>query len=382
MISYPFPPLSIAGAVRSERFARYLPEFGWSVDVVTIKPRTDLFEDRAQLKSMGRYIKVHQTNTIDPGLWLRNKRPTNIFINKLRALFMDMFSFPDHMIFWVPFAVKKGLAVFKQQSFDAIYTTSPPHSAHFAGLILSRILRKPWVADFRDPWTAHNVSRENGLVGEALFKMEKAMERSVLEKASVILANTKANHENLLKAFPLIKPDKVIHLPNGWEEFPKSVYDVNRNGPFTIVHAGSFYPHFKPYALLHALASWLDGHQPGGIPPLEKDIRIILLGTRDLEVKGLIHDLGIEDLVQVKPWVALEDARKILCQADMLWASLGTGKESSTFVPSKLFEYIASKRPIIGFFPGASQPLLLKKQVPVLFLPVMIQFQLLNSFMR
>ena len=51
----------------------------------------------------------------------------------------------------------------------------------------------------------------------------------------------------------------------------------------------------------------------------------------------------------------------MMCQADLLWASLGTGKESSTYIPSKLFEYIAAKRPIIGFFPEGDAELLIKE---------------------
>ena len=71
MISYPFPPNSSAGAVRSERFARYLPEFGWKVDVVTIKPTRHLFKDRACLDTLGKNVEVHFTSTIDP--WTRLK---------------------------------------------------------------------------------------------------------------------------------------------------------------------------------------------------------------------------------------------------------------------------------------------------------------------
>ena len=59
----------------------------------------------------------------------------------------------------------------------------------------------------------------------------------------------------------------------------------------------------------------------------------------------------MNDIVDIKPWVGLDEARRIMLSADLLWASLGTGKESASFIPSKIFEYIAAQRPIIGFFP-------------------------------
>lgn len=360
MISFPFPPNAMAGAVRSERFARYLPELGWSVDVITIKPRPDLFQDKTRLQDIGNDVTVHLASYLDLWLWLRDKRPRNILLRAARTIFMRIFSFPDNALFWVPFAVQKGLTICSQKSVDAIYTTSPPHSSHLAGLVLSRLTKKPWIADFRDPWTL-NAFRNKGMVEGFLLNMERIMEKAVLERASTVLANTKANRKNVLMAFPFLKSNKVVHLPNSWEEFPTNTCNVGKNRIFTIVHAGNFYSLFRPYALLYALAAWRDGKCPTDIPPLKKNIRIILLGSRDSETKRVIHDLGIGGIVQVKPWVALEDARKGMCQADMLWASLGTGQKSSTYVPSKLFEYIAAKRPIIGFFPEGEATSLIRE---------------------
>ena len=57
-----------------------------------------------------------------------------------------------------------------------------------------------------------------------------------------------------------------------------------------------------------------------------------------------------------------------MLSADLLWASLGTGKESSTFIPSKIFEYLAARRPIIGFFPeGEAADLIRKTGAGVVF---------------
>jgi len=352
MISYPFPPNASAGAVRSERFSRYLGDFGWEVEVITIKPRRDLFEDKQRLSTLGKYVKVHCTKTFDPWLWLIDKRPKNVLLRAIRSISIELFSFPDHMLAWVPFAVKRGLEICKTKQVDAIYSTSPPHSSHLAARILSSLTHKPWVADFRDPWTL-NAYRSKDWIESLLLKIERSLETGVLNRASAVLANTQANRENLLKAFPFLSKKKVIHVPNGWEEFPSKVYRAEKKeDPLTIVHAGTFYPRFKPYGLLYALAAWRDGKRPPGIPPLKKDdIKIVLLGSRDEETARIISELNISEFVEIRPWVALDEARRIMCQADLLWASLGTGKESSTYIPSKLFEYIAAERPILGFFP-------------------------------
>lgn len=369
MISYPFPPNASAGAVRSERFARYLPLFDWSVEVVTIKPRKDIFEDSGRLERLGRNVKVNFTRTLDPWLRLKEIKPNGLVLRGIRSVLMRIFSFPDHMFLWVPFAVWKGLEICKKRKVDAIYSTSPPHSSHLAARILSLLTQKPWVADFRDPWTL-NAYRGKGFLERFLLKTERILEKGVLKRASVILANTKANRRNLLKAFPFLSEGKVVYLPNGWEEFPKEFYQTEKKGdPLTIVHAGTFYPRFKPYGLFYALAAWRNGERPPDIPPLKVEaIKVILLGARDEETTRIVRELNISELVETRPWVALEEARKIMCQADLLWTTLGTKPESSTYVPSKIFEYIAANKPIIGFFPlGEAESLIRKTGTGVVF---------------
>lgn len=369
MISYPFPPNASAGAVRSERFARYLPQFGWAVEVITIKQRKDMFGDIERLANLGRNVKVNFTHTLDPWLWLKDKKPRNIGLRAIRSVLMRIFSFPDHMFLWVPFAVKKGLEVCRMEKIDAIYSTSPPHSTHLSAQILSMLTGKPWVADFRDPWTL-NAYRDKGWIEQGLLKIERVLEKSVLRNASLILANTKANRRNLLEAFPFLPEAKVVHLPNGWEEFPSEFHPIEKkDGPLTIVHAGTFYPRFKPYGLFYALAAWRDGKSLPDVPPLKNgDIKVILLGARDEETATTIRKLGIGELVEVRPWVSMDEARKVMCQADLLWASLGTGKQSSTYLPSKLFEYIAARKPIIGFFPeGEAERLIRETAVGTVF---------------
>ncbi|MFX0196598.1 MAG: glycosyltransferase family 4 protein [Candidatus Hodarchaeota archaeon] len=361
LISPAFPPNATAGAARCERFARYLQGFDWGVDVVTIKPRRDFFQDNKRLNRLGNYLSVHFTSNFSPWVWLRDKRPRHPLIRALRSILMRIFSFPDHMLLWALFAVKEGLGICKSKGVDAIYTTSPPHSVHLAGLALSQLTRKPWVADFRDPWTL-NPYRRKAIGDGILLKVERIMEKAVLEKSCRVLANTQANRKNLLRAFPLVEPDKVVYLPNGWEDFPAIGSPIKDDAPLTIVHAGNFYPRFKPYGLLYALSAWQNGEHLREIPAIRKeDIQVILLGSSDLETKQLVQNFGIEKMVHIEPWVPLEDARRIMCQADALWASLGTGRESSTFVPSKLFEYIASKRPIIGFFPEGEAASLIRE---------------------
>ncbi len=350
LISYPFPPNASAGAVRSERFARYLSADGWQVNVVTIKPRSDNYTDDDRFDDLKKKFDIHQTETFDPWVKLRGWNPNSFFMKKLRSLLMYMSSFPDHMFFWIPFVVREGLRINKKNTIDVIYTTSPPHSSHLAGLILSKIIKKKWVADFRDPWTL-NADRQNKSGLELFFlKIEIYLERKVLKNASLIISNTKSNMVNLQNAYPSITKGKTVLLTNGWEKFPENDTAGKSGSAFRIVHAGTFYPRFKPYALLNAISEWLRMNK-SDISGKSENLKIVLLGANDPDTSSKIDELGLQEVVELLPWTSQDEARKVMQNADLLWATLGTGKDASTFIPSKIFEYIAAEKPIIGFFP-------------------------------
>ena len=111
MISYPFPPNASAGAFRSERFARYLQEYGWAVDVVTPKIGQGVSDDEHFAEKLGSNVQINRTVTLDPWLWLLERIPKNWTLRVVRSVLMKITSFPDHMIFWVPFAAGAGVRI-------------------------------------------------------------------------------------------------------------------------------------------------------------------------------------------------------------------------------------------------------------------------------
>jgi glycosyltransferase involved in cell wall biosynthesis len=357
MISYPFPPNASAGAVRSERFARYLPKFGWSVDVVTIEAREDMYLDKGRIENLGEHVKLHPTRTIDPWLRLQKKVPRNRFLKVVRNILLRLFSFPDHMVFWVPFALIEGIKISRSQRIDAVYTTSPPHSTHIGGMLLSLLLRIPWIADYRDPWSFKpDIYRVKSKV---LKWIERAIDKRIVCTADLVITNTERARQRLLQTFPEIIQEKVVCITNGWEPlFDFEDYDFSGR-QFVIMHAGTFYPKFNPYELFYALARWRVGRQPDGVSPFE-DVLVVLLGSGDAKTKKVVKDLKLDDIVEFRSYMSLHDAHKAMRKAHMLWTSLGVHKDGEMSLPSKIFEYIGVRRPIIGFFPDGDAAALIR----------------------
>jgi len=51
---------------------------------------------------------------------------------------------------------------------------------------------------------------------------------------------------------------------------------------------------------------WL---HPKGVHPLSKEgIEVIILGSRNVETKQVVQNVGIDDIVDISPWIALDVA--------------------------------------------------------------------------
>ena len=69
-------------------------------------------------------------------------------------------AWPDACWPWGPFALLAALREVRRARPDVIYSTSPPHTAHLVGWIVHRLTGIPWVCDFRDEWSAQPAHRD------------------------------------------------------------------------------------------------------------------------------------------------------------------------------------------------------------------------------
>ena len=71
MISYPFPPLGVAGSIRPYRFVKYLPNFSWEPIVLTINERNDVPKDYSLLQRLSKNVRVVRARYFDPLLFIK-----------------------------------------------------------------------------------------------------------------------------------------------------------------------------------------------------------------------------------------------------------------------------------------------------------------------
>jgi glycosyltransferase involved in cell wall biosynthesis len=380
---------------------------GWVVNVLTLHPGSyeqGVTTDTGLLAKLPDEIVVHRTRAIYPLQWLerakgKSRQPSSdpkkeatvkepqpvelsanghhrgpSFLQRVKDAVTLPLMTPDRTIGWIPFAYRKGKQVLAREAIDVVYSSGPPWSNHLVALRLKRKSKRPWVADFRDPWVGSNYRpqrRGDNWVG----RKHRQLERQVVEHADCLILNTEQARDDMRSRHADLPVEKFIVIPNGYDpadyECVKSTWaqkstlagEVSANGApkrrLVIAHAGSFYGQRNVKSFIEALGNVCHN---GAIP--RNDICVQLIGARRAgrcTEDEQVERAGLKDVVQVSPSVPHSQCLEQLAAADIL---LLVQTEAPLCIPGKLFEYIALGRPILTLSgPGATVDLIHREQL-------------------
>jgi hypothetical protein len=177
MVAYHYPPIGGGGVFRTLKFTKYLPQFGFRPYVLTVKNSMYTSKDLTLVKEIPPEVRILKTFSFEHRL-LRASRLLNID--------PGWFFVPDVNVGWLPFSVRAGTKIIKQENIDVIYATAPIWTSLLIGCFLKKKTKKPLVVDFRDPWTI-NAHVEPPTRFHA--KIENFLERKVLQLPDLRLSS-------------------------------------------------------------------------------------------------------------------------------------------------------------------------------------------------
>lgn len=338
MIAYLFPPAGGGGVQRTLGFVKHLPRHGWRPIVVAADQPKYWARDESLLLDIPPEAEVHRI--ADPG-WLR---PLDLFRRflpgEVRRALDGLAYVPDRQVGWLPLAFPQALLLARRHRVEAIFSTSTPYSDHLLGLALSRALKKPWIADFRDPWTQNQTFHAATPAHRAAHL---ALERTVYRQADLIIANTALNRSALYTDFPETR-EKTIHLPNGYDEddYRGLVLPKRKPPPWVLGYAGSFYPGYGPEPLFELLEQ-LRRSEPN------------LAAQVGLRFFGQTGAMNVPEWLRPRTQVFgyLEKAQAIagLGDCDASLVLVPTDVRPSGWVPQKLYQALRLGRPILALVP-------------------------------
>lgn len=363
IISYYWPPSGGSGVQRWVKFAKYLPEEGWQPVIYTpenpeltavdktlsseIPPEAEIIKRHITepygiyRKLMGKGSSTDLKTLTSAGSSSDEVNPINggmkSWKQKLSLFIRGNFFIPDPRILWLHPSVRFLKEYLKGHPVDAIVTTGPPQSMHLIGLKLSKATGLPWIADFRDPWTKMFYFKHLGLTRRSEEKHHQ-LEKEVLDGATRIIAVSPM----VQKDFQAMTSTPVELITNGFDE-----EDFNREFEldeyFNITHTGLFASDGNPETLWKILADKCSSDEE-----FKRSLRIRLVGKTDKEIIDSIVSAGLGQNLRDFGYQSHEVAVREQLNASVLILPLRKEPEYEAVLPGKLFEYLASRRPILG----------------------------------
>jgi len=378
VLSYYFPPSGGPGVQRVLKFAKYLPSFEWTPVVLTVEEGAYPARDASLWQDVPASAEVHRTASWDPyQLYARLTGQSEddavvqgsvegegcswkqVLARWIRA---NVF-LPDARVGWAPFAVWKGRRLLAEGGIDAILTTGPPHSTHLAGAALQWLTGIPWVADFRDPWTDINYYQELPHTRWARW-LDAALERMVVRRAQAVTTVSPAWRDLLSRNASAGPNDgRYTVVQNGFDESDiPSTPALPSTEAFEVTHVGSLYASRNPTSLWRALRRL---RESGDVPAL----RLRLVGPVDPNVWDALDRHGLSAITEHVPYVPHEEAVAYMRQAGLLLLSIEEFPQARGMMTGKIYEYLASGRPVVGVGPpdGDAAALLRKTEGGRLF---------------
>jgi glycosyltransferase involved in cell wall biosynthesis len=356
IICYYWPPAGGPGVQRWLKFVSYLKEFG--IEPIVYVPKNPSYPllDENLVSEIPKNITIlkhpikepykiaalfskKKTRQISSGI-ISKEKPT--LIEKLLLFVRGNLFIPDARVGWVAPSVTFLKEYLSTHQVDCIITSGPPHSLHLIGMALQKQIKKPWIADFRDPWTTIHYHKSLRLTKASALKHKK-LESLVLNKADHILVTSPSTK----KECSLLTKKPITLITNGFDTINEVVPSLDKK--FSIAHIGSLLTERNPLLFWEVLSEIALNNQD-----FASDFEITLAGVVSDEVLTSIASFGLTNNITLKGYVPHKVAIKLQHSAQILLLLEMDTQETKAIIPGKLFEYLQARRPIIALGPDGS----------------------------
>jgi glycosyltransferase involved in cell wall biosynthesis len=325
VLAYFFPPVGGAGVQRTLKFVKYLAHFGWDATVISTRRHSSRVRDRSLLADVPPTTRVRRTARLPLARYLA------FGLQRLRLARLSAYVvWPDGGLGWMPFAFLATLRAVRRDRPDVVFSTSAPYGSHLTALLVTRLTSLPWVADFRDEWTANPHLADQP---RFLAWLSGRAERAITKGATKVVV---AADYFELSGLARDEPRRIV-IVNGVDDDDFPVGNVP--GPpadrFVLSHVGTLYALQDPSLALRIVA----GLTARGA--MEEDsVEVRLVGN------VWIPDFAYPRGLRVETTGYVDHSRAV---AEMRAATvLLVYVTATSLAPSgKLFEYLASGRPVL-----------------------------------
>ena len=347
---------------RSLKFVKHLPALGVEPTVITVDPTQGAYPvlDHSLAAEIPASVRVIRTGTSEPfgsykKLTGREQIPYGGFANESKtSVTQQLFKFvrgnlfiPDARRGWNSHALRAVAELLAQgETFDAVLTSSPPHSTQLIGLELKRRYGLRWLADLRDPWTDIYYRTELNQTAPARW-LDARYERQVLEQADIVLTTSADTKRLFLGKSAKLKDSKFHVLPNGYDESDFQLPSCPPTDALLVTHTGTISETYHIELFLSAVAECI--RRNPDVP-----LRLRFVGKVAEGVQRQITESGLSEATELLPFVPHDQSVEYLLRSTVLLMAIPDVPHNFGILPGKVFEYLAANKPIICVGPSGS----------------------------
>lgn len=347
--------------MRALSLAKYLPTFGFEVHVLSAANAAAPLRDPGLLAHVPPSVTLHRAFTPELPFHFR-KRLWNLVSGHRDAppaqspsaaaqqdswianLARRIFS-PDPQVAWVPFAIRAARGIIRRHRIQAVLVTAPPFSTFLIGNSLkSSFPHIRLISDFRDEWLRFYLTDFDFLRSDFTRRRAEQIEARTVSLSDLVVAVTESSLREIRSRYPGQPDSKFALVHNGYDpDALRPLFDhphTTPTGPrskVVITHLGTAYRTASPSYFLDAIQSLPD--------EIRSRLEIRFIGRVSETEERLLASSGPG--IRVLGFLPQQQALAWLAETDYLLLTM-TNEFS---LPGKLFEYLASGKPIIALSP-------------------------------
>lgn len=346
-----FPPLQTIAAVRTGNIARYLARFGWEVTVVTVHSHlwrhvedSEKISMEFEAEGIHRILTDHRWRCLEPvhlKCWNQNVGWIAGGICRTIARRLGL----DKNIGWVK-DVERACSSLTPNNVDVILASGGPFVAFRLARSISDRLGRPYVLDYRDPWTGSpHASRRP----RAAIIQEEA---SLLQGCAAVTVVSPSWGADLDRRYGV--GEKVHVVTNGYDAGELTTVKPHDFGHCAIVYTGIFYPPRRVISpFLAALRSLKES-----LNDTSNEWYFHYYGVQEDHVRDEAVRFGVNDRVVLHGRVPRHEALSAVKGASLAVVVVSVEEQASSdmlgMVPAKIYEAIGLGTPVLLITPSGS----------------------------
>lgn len=363
LISYLFPPAGGVGVLRALSFAKYLPQYGHEVHVLSALNPSVPTLDPDLLRHIPPQVTLHRAFTPELSFHFRQKlwklmsparsdpsqpvpatrTPQTGLKYRLGNLARRFFS-PDPEVVWVPFALRQARRIIRNHGIDTVLVTVPPFSSLMIGTVLkSDFPRVRLISDFRDEWFQFHLSVFAFHNNSYTLLRAREVESAAVQASDLVLSVVPSIIGQMRGRYPDQPPSKFRVIYNGFDPDLVAAFRPRPHGTQEVVvtFVGTIY---GPSTLRYYLDA-LDGL------PQETRARFKtrLIGRIAEEETATIE--SAQSRIEVLGFMSQADTFRMMEESDFLLLTM----TDASCITGKFFDYIGTCKPMLALTPPSGE---------------------------